>query len=178
MNHWCINAPFDHICVYARDPMMPRDLRCYEKGFGDIGSFLGVRSERLAAGLGLGRGSEKVYDDLPEDATLERVFETAEACERVQTRTGWEMAVTGMIHWLKRLRGRLLKCQERREMPAVGTGPSNPMSSLVWVNLSLHCPTRVLTSSTRMGRHLTSSRSTGPRMCRYRRRCTGRRGRR
>jgi hypothetical protein len=44
-----------------------------------------------------------------------RVIEALEAREYVRTRTGWEMAVMDMMHWLKRLRGRLLKCQEKGE---------------------------------------------------------------
>jgi hypothetical protein len=58
---------------------------------------------------------EAVYQDLPADVTLDRVIETLEARERLRTRTGWEVAVTDMIHWLKRLRGRLLRYQEKGE---------------------------------------------------------------
>jgi hypothetical protein len=53
---------------------------------------------------------EAVYRELPADVSLDRVSEALEAREHVRTPTSWEMAVTDMIHWLRRLRGRLLTC--------------------------------------------------------------------
>jgi hypothetical protein len=63
----------------------------------------------------LHRAGEAVYQVLPADVTLDRVIEALEPRERVRTRTGWEVTVTEMIHWLKRLRGRFLKRQEKGE---------------------------------------------------------------
>jgi hypothetical protein len=58
---------------------------------------------------------EAVYRELPADVSLDRVSEALEAREHVRTPTSWEMAVTDMIHWLRRLRGRLLRCEEKGE---------------------------------------------------------------
>ena len=53
------------------------------------------------------------YQHLEADATLDEVIEAPQAQEPVRDHAGWEMAVSDMLPWLKRLRGRLIKCHDK-----------------------------------------------------------------